>query len=1062
MGENYPEKDLADAAARQAGNDLDGEVMGAIKGVRLWEDTDQTLASLEGYERTGGYIPYESYGVLQVSNLKPLYEPGTEWVSDESRLPETCVLINTGTQDRTYYAPGADPFLVPRYTMIDGEYYHYKQDGDEFVLTLVPVEQLPETYTVVDGEDIDFIGRIPAGGYNTIETQNTVCYYDPQKSLYGVPGQVIYAYSASVDRILQAEGHMDDALIWLEPGDVPFEPETGMSYLIHGTFISSTTSYPTFRLANFPDGTTPYMALSGEDDSALSESAFTEYASYYNQSNNYVRLEASNDIAAVECFQQNEIYLEQGRFPEASETGVCVVDGWTAKQMELSLGDTVDVRPMSSAPDDRFDLTPGNTLKSLKIIGITNASDNYMGCLWVSGAEGGFGEPLFGYQLGRAVLDNDLGRQAVNQLQALAPAGVKVTLYDQGYATAAQPIQAMESAALSVTVACACGVLVVLILFASLFVGRSRETVEILVSLGTPSGKIRLWLLSGAAMVSGVAALVGALAGGLLLEGILGKALSSMELLYAVDQSYSAASVGVARDFAGFDTVPKWPAAVSGVLVFALALVLCLLFQGQARRQSVPKKGRTYVREPRGGTSVAGSKALRFALLSARRGGWRSCIVPASCLILTLLLGLLASGARGWESQIDKLYNTARIGGQVTSTNGRQSTDLVISARNARLLWESGALSDIFVSLGWNYWLAEDMPDFGTKTTDSMNLWISGQPELIALNSLSAAPAFYYGGLPKVTWMDGWDYSFLADEDYYSILESMVFYGDTPDICVGGKEWLTYPCLANTSFLEERNLSLGDTWDVNVRVNNLRGETRNLTISLMAVGAYTGTQSQQEIYVPLSFWCSPSWLTGQTPPLTDGERPAVEFYTDEDRDGYFYATTTFSTCRFTLSSADHLEEFRHYLSVQGVSQVGQLGANRMTVMLEDESFVQTVSGLNRYVTFGNILKPALCVAVGLLGFVISWLMVNGRKMEFAIMRGLGATPQRTFASFFLEQAGLALVGCILGGIILTVLAAGVTGWIASAILGVCYFIGSALAVLFVERIKLITILTERE
>lgn len=1067
MGEDYPEKDLADEAARQAAKDLDGEAMGALKGVSLWEDADQTLASLDGYERTGGYIPYESYGVLQVSNFRPLYEPGTEWVADESRLPETCILINTVTEERTYYAPGLEPFFVARYIKIDGEYYHYECEGDEVVLVKVPADQLAEVYHVFaeeTGERIEFRGGVPLEGYDTYESEDTVCYYDPLKGLYAVPGQVICGYSASVDRILQAEGLKEDTMIWLELGDVAFEPESGISYLIHGTFVPATTSYPTFRLANFPDGdgTPPYLALSGEDDPALSESVFTEYAAYYDQSNNYVRLEASDDVAAAECFQQSEIHLEQGRFPAASEAGVCVVDGWTAKQMGLSLGDTVDVRPMSSALDDRFDLAPGNTSKSLEVIGITNASDDYMGCLWVSGAEGGFGEPLFGYQLGRAVLDNGLGRQAADQLQALVPAGVKVTLYDQGYATAAQPIQAMESAALSVTVACACGVLVVLILFASLFVGRSQETVQILVSLGTPSGKIRLWLLSGAAVVSGAAALVGALAGGLLLEGILKEALASMERLYAVDQRYSEAAVGAARELAGFGTVPKWPAVVSGVFVFALALVLCLLFLGQARRQLAPKKGRTYVREPRGGTSVAGSGALRFALLSARRGGWRSYVVPAAALILTLLLGLLLSGTRGWESQIDELYGTARIDGQVTSTNGRQSTDLVVSARNARLLWESGSLSDISVSLGWNYWLTEEMPDFGTGITDTRDLWIAGQPEVIALNNLAAAPAFYYGGLPEVSWLDGWDSTFLAGEDYYSILESVVFYGDTPDISVGGKEWLTYPCLANASFLEGHGLSLGDTWEVNVRVKDLRGETKNLAISLLAVGAYTGAQSQQEIYVPLSFWCSPSWLTGQEPPLADGERPALEFYTDADRDGYFYANTTFSTCRFTLRSAYGLEGFRDYLAAQGISQVGQLRENRMTVVLGDEAFVQTASGLNRYVTFGNILLPALCVAVGLLGFVISWLMVNGRKMEFAIMRGLGASPQRTFGSFFLEQAGLALAGCVLGGILLTVLAAGVTGWIAAAILAVCYFIGSALAVLFVERIKLITILTERE
>ena len=83
--------------------------------------------------------------------------------------------------------------------------------------------------------------------------------------------------------------------------------------------------------------------------------------------------------------------------------------------------------------------------------------------------------------------------------------------------------------------------------------------------------------------------------------------------------------------------------------------------------------------------------------------------------------------------------------------------------------------------------------------------------------------------------------------------------------------------------------------------------------------------------------------------------------------------------------------------------MGSLARNRTTVVLQDQSFVETVGGLGRYVTFSQILLPVLCAAVGLLGFVISWLMVNGRRMEFAIMRGLGASRGRVFCSFFLEQ-----------------------------------------------------------
>lgn len=124
--------------------------------------------------------------------------------------------------------------------------------------------------------------------------------------------------------------------------------------------------------------------------------------------------------------------------------------------------------------------------------------------------------------------------------------------------------------------------------------------------------------------------------------------------------------------------------------------------------------------------------------------------------------------------------------------------------------------------------------------------------------------------------------------------------------------------------------------------------------------------------------------------------------------------------------------------------------------------METVSGLGRYVTFSRILLPVLCGAVGLLGFIISWLMVNGRRMEFAIMRGLGASRGRVFRSFFLEQAALALAGCVLGGLALTALGSAATGWLAAAGFLACYLIGCALAVLTVGRTKLMSLLSERE
>lgn len=108
-----------------------------------------------------------------------------------------------------------------------------------------------------------------------------------------------------------------------------------------------------------------------------------------------------------------------------------------------------------------------------------------------------------------------------------------------------------------------------------------------------------------------------------------------------------------------------------------------------------------------------------------------------------------------------------------------------------------------------------------------------------------------------------------------------------------------------------------------------------------AVGAYSGSEDQEEIYVPLSFWCDPAWFTGKKPPLSDGERPVYDFNNEEERNGYIYSITSFSTCKFILDSAYELNRFRDYLTDQNISQVGTLNQNRITVVLQDQAFTET-------------------------------------------------------------------------------------------------------------------------
>ena len=902
-----------------------------------------------------------------------------------------------------------------------------------------------EGYERTDGE-IPYEGRaiVEAAGFYPVNTTS---------------GNTMYSA-----RILQTLYNQETrgSMFMVDVGNTAFVPEEGASYLLHGVFADSGSSNPTLSLVDFDSGEPAFYKVSGEDDPAFTDSIFTQMARYYANANNYVRITASDAPFGLEVFHQGILTLAQGRFWEAGETGVCVIDGKMAGQMGLKPGDEIHVNLYDSREDDRFGVSENGTEKTWTVVGITSLSNDWAGRIWVSQGEGGFSQPLFGFRLGVAVLDNGKARQAVDQIREMMPEGTSVTLYDQGYFSAAQPFEAMKTTALAVAAASACAAFAVLVLFASLFVGHQRETVEILRSLGTPSAKLRLWLIAGSALIAAAAVILGAVLGRILTGGMIRWALDVAQKLYSIDQRYSESVMGTTITPVEMTQIPVWPAFVSGLAVFVAALMFCLLFLSQALSRFEPKRGKEKVRIPRGKTSLGGRGVLRYAFVFCRRGGVRSVIVAGASAVLTIFLGVLICVSQGWQSQMDSLYDTAHIAGRATSTNGRQSVNLMINGDNVRLLARSGYLKNIGVSLNWHYWFLQDMPPFGQGgfAEETKRNWISRQPTITALNTLLAAPDFFYDEEVAVEWLEGWNEDFLMSDEYYPVDASISY--STEGV---GVEWETYPCVAGKNFLNARNLSLGDVFTVYFQMNSFYGARLEIPIDLKVVGACTENDTE-DIYVPLAFAISPGYFaadrTSATDDASDVEADGAQAYWEsEGLEYYLCKMTNFSTCRFILDSARDLDAFRDYLADNGVSQAGILGSNRLTIVLADQSFVEAVGGLGRLISFCGILFPALFGAVCLLGFVISWLMVGSRRMEFAVLRGLGTSGLRVFFIFFAEQALLCLSGSVIGALVVTVTGT-LSGWIGAVGFFLCYLAGCALSVILAARVRLMVLLSEKE
>jgi len=1088
LGSEYPDRNASDPYARDALNQIKNINFEGIPGVKSFEASDRTLAVIDDYTRYNGDVPYPNSAVLECMSFAPRYENGTVAYSEDQLADRYIATVHEFGNYRAIiqYSPGNSTGWIPFYQYQRDSHFaddgtmsyemSYAQVNDIGVFEYTPEANLPYEYIAygsftADGEGIreyrhiingQLIESFRVADRNGWQLKNKITEYaySWEDGLYYGDGKVVSTHFALTASIPYAYGKGDSLGIEIDLRDTDLVPESGKHYLLHGAFLENGRNN-SFALVPFYDGCEipPYVEVGDPEAEAI----FYEYAQFYAYVNNAVELEASSNISALEVFQQGYLTLMEGRFPNSGEPDVCVITEDIKLNMGIGLGDTINVNTLLSQQDDRYDLSAENRTETLTVVGITNTTEEYFGSIWVDSVNGKFASPMFGFELGRAVLDNDTANDAAEAIQALCPANVRVTMYDQGYASAIQPLKSMESTALAITIAAGLGAIAVLILFAFLFVGRQKETVQVLVVLGTSKSKIRLWLLSGATVITGIATLLGAILGSVAMDRLIGLALYLATKVYAVDGRYSETTIGYTREALPQVQVPIWAALLSAGAIFIVSLVLCLLFVSQARRRSTPKKGKQSVRVPKGGTSIVGRIPFRFALLSARRGGCRSLVVPACALVLSLFLGILTINAQSWSDQLDAVYDDAHIGGQVVSLNGRQSNHLVISTKDARLLWDSDLLDDLSVSIGWNYWIDSEMPAFGNNAfaAERRQSWIQSQPQIVALNDLSASSEFIHTDMPEITWLDDWGIDFLSEMSCDSFLTGEHFYGYRlamqPE-----KEKALYPCLVSEEYLKTHNLELGEIFYVSMQYQ-LGSENRDTYVMLTAVGSFPQSSKLTNIYVPLSFWCSPDLLTTDTDPFDTEERPTATFSSYAGRDLYFYSTTSFQTCTFTLSYSKQITEFRDYLAAQGISKVRDPGKNRLTVVLHDQSFIEAAEGLNRYISFSKILFPLLFAAVALLGFVISWLMVNGRRMEFAILRGLGTSKRKVFLSFFLEQGVLCLIGSVISCAVLCMIAIPSLIVLLSVILfAFCYLCGCSIAVKSISKTNLLALLSERE
>ena len=345
---------------------------------------------------------------------------------------------------------------------------------------------------------------------------------------------------------------------------------------------------------------------------------------------------------------------------------------------------------------------------------------------------------------------------------------------------------------------------------------------------------------------------------------------------------------------------------------------------------------------------------------------------------------------------------------------------------------------------------------------------------MIATNIFDSVPEFYYLDNINVNFLEGYDKSLFA-------------------VPTGSEG--TYYCIVSSDLMDDHEIVLGDT----IRVSPFLSEGKEPVVvseyarpgnepvsgtpldyyDLMVVGSYEQQSSVETIYVPLPLlfdtsliWDPGSLLMKMRLWFSLKTRSAVKwtlrlmmkrFYSYRSPNG-ISAGHRFIQCNFQIPDSRDLTELKDYLIDYGYSQVNNIGRYRTFIVIDDAVFNNAVAGLKQQIRYTNTLYPFLYVLVGVIAFVVSYLLVVSRRMELAILRGLGATSLTTFMSFFMEQSLLCLLGLGVGLAAWQLLRGTPIDlhlWLVLGFIG-CYFIGSGLSIAIMNKRNLLTILSDKD
>lgn len=757
--------------------------------------------------------------------------------------------------------------------------------------------------------------------------------------------------------------------------------ERGGHYLVCGHHFLGTSNYIWFMAEPMElpgTGITVPACTKCEDGDPPETALYEQLADCYQKLNDSCPVQFSAAIEDQLPFHQQALTLDEGRLFTSGETGVCVISARLAGVMDRSCGDHLRLSVRKEQGSVYVRSEEDEVWEDYEIVGIYGLSDEYPFTIYLpSQAEPARVQPVNGYRLGQFRVQNSEVAAFLEASQPLEQQGFRLTVYDQGYAVAVEPMQDLMLLSDLFLAVCLTLAIAFLCLQCHLFISRQRETAQTMLALGSGRAHVHRYFLGGALLLAIPAGLLGGWIGRLLERRVMLLLRQLTQSMTAEDLRYSSSSLSLARTLDFAPTIPLWIYAIAFGLLMLLAALLTVAFsRGALQDRAVKKKkAREALIRPKLRRSSRLSGPLKYALLSMRRSALRSLAVLLLCLLVALFFGQLTDSVRGYETQLQALRQNTVLSGHATDAAGQKLEGLIVSPREVESFIESGLLRSCSFSRRICHLRFAGIPVLADGTEIELNPpWypprletFEGQmvfePLWVRSSSVENSALFYYAKPTALEWLAGYgEESFLGSELICALPQTMA---------------------------DEHGIHLGDTarflfflYDGGVPVVD--------TVDLKVVSIYLSATDNSTILSPVNLSLIP---------------------TEQAYFGYIWlGDGTYDSFVFTLDDTGKLDEARKALDRADFNYVRSGRRLGSYVVIDDEVYLSTTHSMERQIKYVRTLYACLYAIAGVLSLALAWLLTALRKKELALMRALGTQPVRIVANLHFEQSALCALG----------------------------------------------------